>query len=219
MTSKLTIKAFTLAEVLITLGIIGIVAAMTIPSLINSAQNQEYLSRFKENYSTFSQATAQINNDCGGSVTNCLATANAANDDAQTRLDFLNLYKAKLSVAKDCTNGTTKGCFVNANYKLLNGGDSGMNFESGYWFGDARIQLTNGASVGARWITNDPGIVIDVNGPKGPNQWGKDLFYFAFDPVAKIFHPDFGDNDCNAGSNNGVGCSGKIVKENAINYN
>lgn len=217
MPTKSKAKAFTLAEVLITLGIIGIVAALTIPTIINSSDKQEYLSRFKENYSIFSQATTQLNNDCGGSATDCLATPNAANDDATTRLDFLNLYKAKLSIAKDCTTGTT-GCFVNANYKNLSGTDSGMNFEAGYWVGNARMQLSNGASVGVRWITNDPGIIIDVNGPKGPNQWGKDLFYFAFNPNTKTFHANYGDNDCGAGSNNGVGCSGKVVKENAINY-
>lgn len=218
MTNKLKFTAFTLAEVLITLGIIGVVAALTIPTLINNSDKQEFLSRFKENYSIFSQITTQLNNECGGSVTGCLATPNAGNDDTQTRFDFLNLYKAKLSVAKDCTNGTTKGCFINAYYKNLNGTDSAMNFEAGYWTGDARIQLTNGVSVGARWITNAPGIIIDVNGPKGPNQFGKDFFYFIFNPNTKTFQPDYGDNDCGVGSNQGMGCSGKIVIENAINY-
>lgn len=43
-------KAFTLAEVLITLGIIGVVAAMTIPTLIANARSQQYRSKFKKNY-------------------------------------------------------------------------------------------------------------------------------------------------------------------------
>lgn len=217
MANKAKNKAFTLAEVLITLGIIGIVAAMTIPVLINNSDKQEYLSRFKENYSIFLQITTQLNNDCGGSVTGCLATPNAANDDPTTRLDFLNLYKAKLSVAKDCSAGATE-CFPNTNYKNLNGTDSGRNFEAGYWIGNARIQLTNGSSVGVRWITTAPGIIIDTNGPKGPNQIGKDFFYFYYDINTKTFNPDYGDNDCGVGTNNGYGCSAKIVKENAMNY-
>lgn len=215
--TKHTKIAFTLAEVLITLGIIGIVAALTIPAIINNSNKQAIISQVKEIYSILSQATTQLNNDCGGSVTACLATPNAANDDATTRLDFLNLYKAKLSVAKDCTNGVTKGCFPNVNYKYLNNNDSGINFETGYWVGDARIQLANGSSIGVRWLTTSPSIIVDINGTKGPNQVGKDLFYFYYDINSKNMTAD-SENDCIAGSYNGWGCTGKVIQENAITY-
>lgn len=49
-------KAFTLSEVLITLGIIGIVAAMTMPSLINKMKNREKTARLKKFYSAMTQA-------------------------------------------------------------------------------------------------------------------------------------------------------------------
>lgn len=49
-------RAFTLAEVLITLGIIGVVAAMTIPVLMNYYQEQALLTQFNKAYSTISQA-------------------------------------------------------------------------------------------------------------------------------------------------------------------
>lgn len=49
-------KAFTLAEVLITLGIIGIVAEMTVPVLYNNVQKQTTLIRLKKEYSTINQA-------------------------------------------------------------------------------------------------------------------------------------------------------------------
>ena len=48
--------AFTLAEVLITIGIIGVVAAMTIPTLLTKIQKNETVNRLKKTYSTFSQA-------------------------------------------------------------------------------------------------------------------------------------------------------------------
>ncbi len=57
--------AFTLAEVLITLGIIGIVAALTIPTLINNAQKQQYVSIDKKTYSQLSQILIQIASDHG----------------------------------------------------------------------------------------------------------------------------------------------------------
>src|SRR5574344_2111076 len=49
-------KGFTLAEVLIVLGIIGVVAALTIPTLINSYQEKATVTRLKKVYSTLSQA-------------------------------------------------------------------------------------------------------------------------------------------------------------------
>ena len=48
--------AFTLAEVLITLGIIGIVAAMTLPTLIQKNNNKVVVTRLKKFYSVFNQA-------------------------------------------------------------------------------------------------------------------------------------------------------------------
>ena len=52
--------AFTLAEVLITLVIVGVIAALTIPSMINKTNNQETVSRLKKAYSTLAQATQRI---------------------------------------------------------------------------------------------------------------------------------------------------------------
>ena len=50
------ISGFTLAEVLITLGIIGVVAAMTMPTLINSTQGAQYKAAYKKALSALSQA-------------------------------------------------------------------------------------------------------------------------------------------------------------------
>ena len=60
--------AFTMAEVLITIGIIGLVAAMTLPGLINNAQNKEKVTALKKAYSVLSQATllaVELNGDAG----------------------------------------------------------------------------------------------------------------------------------------------------------
>ncbi len=54
--SKSRLHAFTLAEVLITLGIIGVVAAMTMPTLINSTQGAQYKTAYKKALSVMSQA-------------------------------------------------------------------------------------------------------------------------------------------------------------------
>lgn len=58
-------KAFTLAEVLITLGIIGIVAAITLPAVINKIEDKQFKSAFKKQYSAVSQAMLKVYADEG----------------------------------------------------------------------------------------------------------------------------------------------------------
>ena len=48
--------SFTLAEVLITLGIIGVVAAMTIPTLISNTNGAQFKTAYKKALSTLNQA-------------------------------------------------------------------------------------------------------------------------------------------------------------------
>ena len=56
--------AFTLAEVLIVIGIIGIVAEMVIPDLIYSSEKQIFAAKVKEIYSILIQTTTAINTEC-----------------------------------------------------------------------------------------------------------------------------------------------------------
>lgn len=58
-------KAFTLAEVLITLGIIGVVAALTLPALVQNYRNQVVETRLKKVYSVMNQAIVQSEVDNG----------------------------------------------------------------------------------------------------------------------------------------------------------
>lgn len=68
-------KGFTLAEVLITLGIIGVVTAMTIPTLITNTNGQKFRSQFKKTLSTLNQAVrmnvANYDFDFAGAVDGC----------------------------------------------------------------------------------------------------------------------------------------------------
>lgn len=62
---KILKQAFTLAEVLITLGIIGIVAAMTVPTLIANIQRKNYTTKLKKFYSTMNQAVISAEDEFG----------------------------------------------------------------------------------------------------------------------------------------------------------
>lgn len=59
-------KAFTLAEVLITLGIIGVIAAMTIPALMVKYQKRQVEAKLPKFYSTINQAMMLSTNANGG---------------------------------------------------------------------------------------------------------------------------------------------------------
>ena len=88
-------RAFTLAEVLITLGIIGVVAALTIPTLIANTNAHHFRAMFKKSLSTLNQASrmAQATHDVNfGSVTsNCGENASTENlEDAYTFCSILN---------------------------------------------------------------------------------------------------------------------------------
>lgn len=56
-------RAFTLAEVLITLGIIGVVAAITIPSLMENVRNRDLQAQLKKTYSEWNQISMQFMNN------------------------------------------------------------------------------------------------------------------------------------------------------------
>lgn len=89
---------FTLAEVLITLGIIGVVAAMTIPNLIANTRSSQYRSAFKKAVSTLSQAArmsqAQYDFDYAGINTRC---QNGATDHPEQIMSICSIINGTLT--------------------------------------------------------------------------------------------------------------------------
>lgn len=217
-------SGFTLAEVLITLGIIGVVATLTIPIIMNNSEKQTTISKVKEVYSILSQATTEVNNDCGGSIEGCITSATAANDNDDTaRIEITNKYKEKLSLSKDCTDNSS-GCFPNVAYKTLYPTGTWNNIQTDIRYNNARFILANGMSVAIRYHgMNIPSqyimIEVDINGPANPNQHGKDYFFFQYNINNKTLAPNT-NADCASpvSPNYGVSCSLRIIQENAINY-
>lgn len=211
--------AFTLAEVIITLGIIGIVAEIVVPDVVNNAQKQVAATKLRQAYGILIQATNSISTDCSD-ILGCLSstTLAAGNGNAAAAQEVANLYKGKLFLAKDCTDGTTKGCFASDNYKSLNTTVYGdFNLDSSI----ASVVLRNGETIGFQWVglasaTNIIDFYVDINGLQSPNMIGKDMFLFFYDRSQKRFVP-CSDNTCSS-SGTGWGCAGKIIQEGAINY-
>ena len=180
-------KGFTLAEVLITLVIIGVVAAFTIPSINIYYRNVALQSQFKKTYSELAQLARLFYVDNGMTI------PDYANVYGSTTLDKISSYiKSTLISAdwqgKDDGNGNYQAYYT---VKYLNGKEysGGMNSSgrnSSFMCDNSGFRSSNS---GAIYIFNDlpskqgqngPVICVDINGQKGPNQYGKDYFMFIF---------------------------------------
>ena len=166
--------AFTLAEVLITLGIIGVVAALTLPTLINNYQKQETISKLKKVYAmlcnTTTMAVAEYGDTTGWDVGDDLNWENGKAFAEKYMIPYLK-------VARVCENNNTSDC----NYLIskLNG-QSFNNYKS---FGHSyRFYLVDGTfvCVAANDYSNlhdkKVNIFFDINGQKNPNKLGRDVF-------------------------------------------
>lgn len=167
--------AFTLSEVLIALLVVGIVAAILIPPLVNKSQEMEFHSALKKSFSDLSQASKQIIQDNGGSL------ANVCKD---TYIDQCarDWFAERLSVQKKCRLGITEGCWPN-DVLSQKGGSFTQN--------SAALILNNGTLITFSAYATDCSyntgtasnpayicthLLIDVNGFKKPNVVGKDIY-------------------------------------------
>lgn len=208
--------AFTLAEVLIVMSIIGIVAEVTIPALVKSTQDAEFKSSIKKTFSVLIQAQSLVATENGGQFS--YAIANCADSTC-----FKNLFRAKLRVVRECDG--VAGCFTpQSSMKFLNKttytdgygcGAHNLILRDGtaldFWMDTANCSTTRGTiSDECGWIT------VDVNGLKNPNTLGRDVYIF-YVSANKVFPngPIIGSpDDCGAGSNLGYACAQKYIMGN-----
>jgi len=223
-------QGFTLAEVLITLGIIGVVAAMTLPTLIQKHQKRVLEKQFIKAYSLISQAAKKAEADLGfapecyywnknpyvglsihcaeyNSSGNCVRSAFAdgsplSSDDYNGRFGDCKLFGEaiikNLKVIKTCAgNSVAGGCIADiegidtvkakANPDLS---ENDLHEATSGCHGWRKNSIkTNSAFVLADGVTlinfynysyiHTRLFAVDINGLKGPNKWGHDIFSFA----------------------------------------
>ena len=170
-------KAFTLAEVLVTLAIIGVVAAISVPTLISSTNNQGNIVAFKKNWAMMSQLFEGIYNENGGSLTGvCSLGAGTFRSGNCIR----DLVTTNLKVIKKCDAGNYKNiygqCWTAEGVQL---NSSGAVVPTDPSQGVAGFILNDGSMYKIYWFPNSHGgILVDVNGMKAPNQNNKDIFLY-----------------------------------------
>lgn len=187
-------RCFTLAEVLVTLSIVAVVAVLLISSIISHYKKLYTEVRLKQIYSILDNTLdiAKINNMSSLSQ---MAYDSVHNTEGMSSgAYFLENYIAKyVNLDRKCYNGSTS-CRGIGGYTLT--GDKNGDFfkdlngivrnESYYLAGNSQIVLKNGIAVSVALI-QDSGLVymrVDINGKKAPNQLGHDIFAFSFLPAA-----------------------------------
>ena len=202
--------AFTLAEVLITLGIIGVVAAMTLPSLIANYKNKVLLNQAKNSYSIISNAMIQLKSQNGYDSYGDIFSQSKPEDEIIQELSK-SLKTAKICKQHQggCWNWKTKyekkkledgkaiyRDFRNSASAVLTDGsvitlsnfnrNGDCNWVNSYYKRDQNGNIVKDEK-GNNIVINDADarcgqIIIDTNGAKGPNQFGADTWDFDIFP-------------------------------------
>lgn len=198
------LTAFTLAEVLIVLGIIGVVAEMTIPTLVQNTQKQVLRISFKKAYSTISEAVALTKLDLG--VEDIHSYYTYYDGSSYTRAsEFTDAFYKQLK-----TMGTKNYDTPPVNFNRTAGAYwSAIGWEA------PNIVLPDGSTINCMINASQINISVDTNGPaKKPNRTGYDIFGFTVDGSDTVQPRNPSDWPayyiCSASSTatwNGLGCS------------
>lgn len=227
---------FTLAEVLITLGVVGVIAAITVPSLIQKHQEQVTVTSLKKVYSVLSQAYVSAVQE-NGTPDNWDIVAYNSPVGAKNILDKLSLY---LNLQKNC--GTGPGCFPDLYYQRLMGGNWANLETDSSNLGLNRAILADGTLIYIQVRDEDclegagtetslalqnvcAYIGVDVNGFKKPNRWGYDLFSLKLTKYGIVprgsaldINSTFSSNCRNKTTQQGWACAGWVIYNENMDY-
>lgn len=201
-------KGFTLAEVLITLGIIGVVAALTMPALVANYKKQEAVSKLKKSYTMLAQALKMSELDNG----EFQYWDKGRDANAYLERFWLPYFKS----IKVCKTYQECGYESNKPWYMLSGRlndwkvvDSGKRIP---------FMTSDGFLYNMSMDTDDARIFIDINGAKPPNMTGKDLFIFVITDKG-IFPREYDqpedviNTNCKRRNSNGYSCAAKIMRD------
>ena len=169
-------KAYTLAEVLVTLTVIGVVCALTIPTLYKKHEERVTITKLQNFYSTLNSAYNVAISTRGNAK---YWNTKPWNETSANNL-YEVLFKPYFKIKKDCKTTNEGNCILNDNYVTFLGKKHFNYSEHNNYY---KILLNDGAQI---WVRGgDPeipteylAVYYDVNGNKKPNRIGIDLFLF-----------------------------------------
>ena len=195
--------AFTLAEVLVTLSILGVVAAIMIPGTVQKIKDRQTVTEVKKVYSMLQNAIdiAIIEN---GQMASWAWPKKEDYNNAENAQYFASVLAKYLYVSRNCVNSVQGECRKDYTIKTL----QGESHNHGYWINNYYnnvIVLKNGMTVTCfpRVMASDTAhpiisLRVDVNGSKNPNREGYDNFYFDFKSDGSFWNHSKDKVRCNA---------------------
>jgi len=236
--------AFTLAEVLITLAIIGVVAAITIPGLINSYQDKIIVNKLPEVYSILQQAYKMSIEDNGP-----VSSWNLSSDATTARGEIMDKFLPYMKSYHICNSGNTNnkctyykvvdlaGEDTNSasQYNIVLGNTTKVNIDDNTnqstYVSRADCSKYGGCNFGSLGSKGEMNIVhtimVNVTGKENKPMWGRDLFLFAIMDDGILPYGEVGwhkTSNCDpsghgsAGWWNGSTCAGYVLKHKNVNY-
>ena len=222
----MTKKAFTMAEVLITLGIIGIVAAMTLPALIGKYRSVVVRTQLKKMYSIVSQAMLRAVPE--GDF-NYLPIPRDGGGLSSVKYFYETCIKPYFKIMNYCEN--SDGCWAQVyrpdgtkygNTKGFGSGILSFTTMDGYAFTIDTWSYTDTDAIYRNYGVETTGrtaivvIGVDANGAKRPNTLGKDVFIYVLSdrgllPAGHDKTDDEIENECNT---TGLYCFEKLLRTN-----
>ena len=168
--------AFTLAEVLITLALIGIVAAMTIPTLISNYQKKALKTQFTQTYSLISQAVGLMKANSSVSSIYSYYTAYDPENSFYRANEFRSDFPKYIKLLKNYVSPSKMPTYYTYD------GSREYSSDGNYAIYKPDLVLANGAYLRISISGSLDGLLIvfavDINGAKGPNKAGHDYFIF-----------------------------------------
>lgn len=182
MTNK---KAFTLTELLVALGIVGAIAALTIPSILNNINNKLLVSQLKNTIAIVQQLASE---QLVIHKTQDLRETDFASAATLLTSSNFELAKTCADAAKDCWKTTAEGAKKITYRRISDKATVGIAGP-----GRTSIELKNGVLLGYTTADIDYDgdkligeFCVDINGNEGPNMSGRDYFCFYVTKSAKI---------------------------------
>lgn len=167
---------FTLAEVLITLGVIGVISAITIPQLIANYQKQITVTQLKAAYQIFSEAIERAKLDFGDPILipSDIVLSYAGYSDSTDKI--LELYINPYILGVEKYKGKNRSILTKSKERTY----IIPNYDHAYC-----VPQKGFCYVIWNHTSNYRYLFVDINGSKGPNIAGRDVFAFDLSPAQK----------------------------------
>lgn len=173
--------AFTLAEMVMAMGIISVLAVLTVPILKQDNKNTLYVEQLKKFNSTFQDALQLMAKREGVFIFGNTSVFNGAQNTNSARSALIDdAMKKTFPVVKSCRHGDSS-CQIDG-YKYLDKTPAGNLFDkyNSFYITDGMVVMLKLDIRCSQYntISKCGELFVDVNGVKKPNTYGRDLFHF-----------------------------------------